>query len=223
MKSLLCSAALVLLAFQSSIAQDAKPAVKIACIGDSITFGHGIKDPEGTYPAQLQQILGAESEVRNFGNSGRSILKKSMRGKQKRAFIFMKEHEDALAFEPDIVICNLGINDLMDFDKFEDDFVTDYIELLTAYQSLASKPRIIVWASLAPLFKGHAFFEDARIEKINREIVKVVKKMDIESIDMERPLRNEDALFPDNIHPNAGGAAIIAKVTAALLKKTEIK
>ncbi|MGY8640151.1 MAG: GDSL-type esterase/lipase family protein [Verrucomicrobiales bacterium] len=223
MKYLLCSAALVLLALQSSVAQDPKPMVKIACIGDSITFGHGIKDPELTYPSQLQQILGAGFAVKNFGNSGRSILKKSMRGKEKRAFIFMKDHQEALAFQPDIVICNLGINDLMDFDKFGDDFVTDYIELLTAYRSLDSKPRIIVWAQLAPLFEGHAFFEDDRIDKINREIEKVVKKMEIESIDMKRPFHNEGALFPDNIHPNAGGAAIIAKVTAALLKKSHIK
>jgi len=201
-----------------SIAQSAET-VRVACIGDSITFGHGIKDREMTYPAQLQKLLGDKYEVRNFGNSGRSILKKSMRGKEKRAFIFMKEHQAALAFKPDIVICNLGINDLMDFDRFEADFVTDYIELLTAYQSLETKPRLIIWEPLAPLFKGHKFFEDRRIDLINRAIAKVAEEMRIESIDMERPFRRSDKLFPDKIHPNAEGAGVIARETARLLKR----
>ncbi len=198
-----------------------KPTIKVACIGDSITFGHGIKDREMTYPAQLQKLLGEGYEVQNFGNSGRGILKKSMRGKEKRAFISMKEHQEALAFEPDIVISNLGINDLMDFEKFGDDFVQDYIELLTAYQSLDSKPRLIVWTPLAPLFEGHAFFEDVRIKEINRAIAKVARKMEIESIDLESALKQRASLFPDKIHPNAEGAAVIAKATAEFLAQEE--
>ena len=195
------------------------PVVRVACIGDSITFGLGIKDRTMTYPAQLQVLLGEGYEVRNFGNSGRSILKKSMRGKERRGFLFMQEHEDALAFEPNIVICNLGINDLMDFDKYGDDFVADYIELLSAYQKLHSKPRLVVWTPLAPLFEGHSFHNDPNIDRINAAISQVASEMEIESIDLEKPLRGKANLFPDKVHPNADGAAVIAEQVAKVVRK----
>ena len=198
--------------------QNKTAAIRVACIGDSITFGLGIKDRSMTYPAQLQAQLGDGYDVRNFGNSGRSILKKSMRGSEKRGFLFTQEHTDALAFKPDIVICNLGINDLMDFDKYGDDFVADYIELLSAYQNLGSKPRLVVWTPLAPLFKGHNFHNDPNIDRINAAISRVASEMQIESIDLEKSLRGKANLFPDKVHPNAAGATVIAEQVAKAVR-----
>jgi sialate O-acetylesterase len=44
---------------------------KVACIGNSITYGFGIPDCESnSYPAKLQKIIGQEWEVKNFGVSG---------------------------------------------------------------------------------------------------------------------------------------------------------
>lgn len=193
--------------------------IRVACIGDSITYGAKINDRTMTYPAQLQRLLGDKYEVRNFGNSGRGILKKSKRGRGKRGYIFMPEHKKALEFEPHIVICNLGINDLMDFDKYQADFHPDYTELLESYKTLDTYPRVIVWKNLAPLFKGQKFYGDKRVGKINDAIGKVAAAMKIETIDMEKPLAGKAALFPDFIHPNAEGATIIATETAKFLKK----
>jgi len=193
--------------------------IRVACIGDSITFGAGIKGGM-TYPVQLQKMLGGKYEVRNFGNSGRGIVKKSMRGRTKRAYIFMKEHKAAMEFEPHIVICNLGINDLGDWDKFgKNDFVADYSELLQSYKTLGSYPRVIIWHKLAPLFKGQKFFGDKRVDAINKAIGTVAKQEKVETIDMEKPLIKHGDLFPDHIHPNSGGAKIIAEVTAEFIKK----
>ena len=51
-------------------------AVRVACVGDSITYGSGIPDREhNSYPAQLQKLLGDGYEVRNFGVSGATLLK----------------------------------------------------------------------------------------------------------------------------------------------------
>ncbi len=48
---------------------------KIACVGDSITFGSGIPNREKlSYPAQLSALLGDDYEVRNFGVSGATML-----------------------------------------------------------------------------------------------------------------------------------------------------
>ncbi|MFC4991576.1 GDSL-type esterase/lipase family protein [Rubritalea tangerina] len=193
--------------------------IRVACIGDSITYGAGIKDRGMTYPAQLQKLLGDKYEVRNFGNSGRGVIKKSKRGRGPRAYLFMKEHKEALAFEPQIVVCNLGINDIMDFDRYGDDFVPDYKELLESYKTLDSYPRVIIWKDLAPLFKGQKFFGDARVGKINEAIGKVAKEMQIETIDMAKPFAGKGAMFPDHIHPNADGAAVIAREVYQMIKQ----
>ena len=51
--------------------------IRVACVGDSITYGAGIKDRKNmNYPKQLGKLLGKEYGVRNFGNSGSTMLKK---------------------------------------------------------------------------------------------------------------------------------------------------
>lgn len=65
-----------LLTIANGIAQK-KEKIKVACIGNSITFGYGIKDRiKDAYPEQLGRILGEEYEVKNFGISGRTLLSK---------------------------------------------------------------------------------------------------------------------------------------------------
>ena len=68
----------VLTAFVMSICASAAEPIRVACIGDSITYGFGLADRAAeSYPAQLQRLLNecfpGGYEVRNFGNSGRGI------------------------------------------------------------------------------------------------------------------------------------------------------
>ena len=82
-------------------------AVRIACIGNSITDGAGIDmNSEKGYPACLQKDLGTGYLVNNFGVSGRTMLNKG-------DYPYMKElaWKDAMAFKPNIVIIKLGTND----------------------------------------------------------------------------------------------------------------
>ena len=46
----------------------------VACVGDSITAGQGSSASNRTYPAVLQTMLGSGVQVRNFGNSGSTML-----------------------------------------------------------------------------------------------------------------------------------------------------
>ena len=55
-----------------------KEPLRVACVGDSITYGHGIADRDhDTYPAILDSLLGNKFNVQNFGVSGTTALKKS--------------------------------------------------------------------------------------------------------------------------------------------------
>ena len=50
--------------------------IKVACIGNSVTYGYGIEGRDSlAYPAQLQRMLGDNYEVRNFGKSGATLLR----------------------------------------------------------------------------------------------------------------------------------------------------
>ena len=66
-----------LLCFFWPICLSAKETVlKVACVGDSITEGSGLKNKAlESYPAQLGEILGEGFEAGNFGHSGRTMLK----------------------------------------------------------------------------------------------------------------------------------------------------
>lgn len=72
----------------------AQEKIKVACIGNSVTYGYGHKEPGSTsYPTQLQQMLGDKYEVRNFGHSGATLLSKGH-----RPYINLHEYKAALAF-----------------------------------------------------------------------------------------------------------------------------
>ena len=48
--------------------------IKVACVGDSVTYGHGISGwPGNSYPAQLQQLLGEGWHVNNYGVSSFAV------------------------------------------------------------------------------------------------------------------------------------------------------
>ncbi len=84
-------------------------ALRVACIGDSITFGCGVGDTNLSYPAKLQALLGAGYDVRNFGKSDATVTRGSFND-WARGLARQAEYTTALAFQSDVVVCNLGIN-----------------------------------------------------------------------------------------------------------------
>ena len=81
--------------------------IKVACVGNSITFGSGIPDQvNDSYPAQLQKLLGDGYKVLNCGNSGRTMLKHG-----DYPLWVEPEFKAAIEMVPDVVIILLGTND----------------------------------------------------------------------------------------------------------------
>ena len=81
--------------------------IKLACIGNSITYGYGIEDRDrDSYPAQLDRMLSDRWEVQNFGVSGATLLKDG-----NKPYWNESAFAAALAFKPDIVVIQLGTND----------------------------------------------------------------------------------------------------------------
>ncbi|MEN9359278.1 MAG: hypothetical protein RL095_813 [Verrucomicrobiota bacterium] len=189
---------------------------RLACIGDSITYGMGIENRDAdNYPAQLQRLLGDDWLLGNFGNSGRCIILSSKRGSESRAWMKQKEFQRALAFAPDSVVCNLGINDVMAFQAAA--FEKDYSALIDAFRR-QGKPEIRIWAPLPPLFKGQKYFGSPALAGIEASLQKLARACKVKTIDMKSPFVERGDLFPDHIHPNGEGASIIAREVAKSLQ-----
>lgn len=91
--------------------QITKPAtekqIKVACVGDSITYGYGIRDwPKYNYPSQLQEKLTDKYHVQNFGISGSCVQTTG-----NKAYIDQAAYASSLDYDADILVFMMGTND----------------------------------------------------------------------------------------------------------------
>ncbi len=181
--------------------------IKVACVGNSITFGMGIRHRDSlSYPAQLQRMLGDKWEVKNFGVSGRTLLSKG-----DLPWINEKEYQMALDFEPDVVLIKLGTNDTKPYNWVHSaEFDADYIKLIESFQNLDSNPTVVLMKAV-PAYPARWGITDSIINlELNPKVEKLAEKLNLECIDLYTPLIDRGDLFPDKIHPNAAGAKIMA-------------
>lgn len=192
--------------------------IKIACIGNSITYGYNIKDrEEDSYPARLEKLLGVGYKVNNYGISARTLLSKG-----DLPYIKEQAFKDALNFQPDVVIIMLGTNDTKPRNWiYKDDFIKDYSNLITAFDTLASKPKIVL-CQVVPAFPDRWGINDSTITaELNPMIQEVARMHRLPCIDLHSPFVNKAKLFPDRIHPNEEGADLMARILleALIVKK----
>ncbi|WP_434036670.1 SGNH/GDSL hydrolase family protein [Formosa sp. 4Alg 33] len=198
-------------------AQEAEK-IRVACIGNSITFGYGIKDRiKNAYPAQLQRMLGDDYEVKNFGISGRTLLSKG-----NAPYIETGAYKKALEYNPNIILIKLGTNDSKAFNwVYKDEFNSDYVNLIKSFQSLKSKPTIYL-CKAAPVYKrGRKISADIVEQEVNPRIEAIAKSQNLEIIDLYTPMLGKGDLFPDAIHPNGEGAGELAKLVYTALTGKE--
>lgn len=197
-------------------------AVKVACIGNSITDGHGIKmaDVNG-YPARLQQLLGHGYYVRNFGMSARTLLNSGN-------LPYMREPawKEAQAFCPDIVVIKLGTNDSknMNWDGHSKEFAKDYQRMIDTLRALPSKPRILLCTPIRSASTALSQKWQIRDSVVTGAIIpairKVARKNKLPLVDLY-PVVSTDKwdMQADGVHPTPKGAAKIAAAVAEAIRK----
>ncbi len=195
----------LILAILAAPVMAAEP-VRVACVGDSITAGAGIRDRKMYYPAQLGRLLGDGYEVRNFGNSGSTMLKKG-----NKPFWKQRQWKGTLEFNPNIVVIKLGTNDSKPGNwKFKDQFAADYKDMIVQLQKLPAKPKIFICKPV-PAFPGRWGITDKVIrEEVIPITMQVARDTKLPVIDLYKALSGKKAMFPDTVHPNAAGAAVMA-------------
>ena len=188
---------------------------RIACVGDSITFGAAIKDRvKNCYPAQLGRMLGEKFEVRNFGVNGATLLKKG-----DKPYWKLKAYANARDFQPEVVVIKLGTNDSKPRNwKHKEEYVADYVALIESFRKLGSKP--VVWLCYpVPAYPGRWGITDKVMkEEVMPRLDEVAKKSGCKVIDLYSALSDKKEMFPDLVHPNAKGATLIAEAVSSAIK-----
>jgi lysophospholipase L1-like esterase len=201
-------------------AQSKRP-VKVACIGNSITQGVGVKNQfQDSYPGILAQWLGKGYDVRNFGYSGRTLL---LHGD--RPYMKEKMYQDAQDFEPDIVTIKLGTNDTktINWPEHGGEFEHDLRSMVSTFQALASHPKIYLCYPVPPTKVQWTINDSTIVQQIIPIINRVAADLGTEVIDLHTPLLPHPENFPDCVHPNEEGAWRIASVLYRTLTGQEPK
>jgi len=188
-----------------------KTIIKVACIGDSITAGYLLTDAANeSYPSQLQKLMGKKYEVKNFGYSGATLLKKGS-----TPYANTKQCTDAIAYSPDIAIIHLGLNDTdpRNWPNYKEEFDADYAWLLDKLKKENPAVKIYI-CRLTPIFNEHPRFKSGTRDwfwQIQSHIPQIAKANQVELIDLHEKLYHRPDLFPDALHPTKDGATILAK------------
>jgi len=178
--------------------------VILACVGDSITADRG---PWG-YPTQLSRMLKDQWEVKNFGVSGSTLMKKANKPYQNQAAF-----QEALASKADVVIIMLGTNDSKPVNwAKKDQFVEDYKDLIRQFKALESKPVILI--AKPPYVSRKSDKPDINEEGVRDQlpmIDKIAAEEKVSVVDIHGATFEKNALFRDGVHPNGNGAGEIAR------------
>ena len=194
--------------------------IRVACVGNSITEGHGLADPATqAYPGVLQRLLGDDFVVHNFGLSGYTLMREGDCPYMNAPDPAKRRFQAALASNPDIVTIKLGTNDskARNWDHFKDDFVPSFNAMIDSFQCLPSLP--IIYICLPIPAAGENF--SIRPEVVDNEICPLLRQLAAERglpvIDLNTAMRPYLETLDDMIHPNRVGSALIAEEIARRL------
>lgn len=190
--------------------------VRVACVGDSITFGSGVEDREkNAYPAVLGRLLGDGFEVRNFGVSGATAQNRG-----DKPYSSLDAYKDVAAFDPQVVVLKLGTNDSKPRNWHGAEwYETDLQALVTHFQEMPQKPKVFL-CTPAPVHKDAFGIREIVVrDEIVPAVRKVAERTEVPVVDLYAALKDSADAFPDGVHPNAAGAKIIAETVAEAIRK----
>jgi acyl-CoA thioesterase I len=210
----------LLLSLVAFAAHAAEP-IRVACLGDSITAGAKVKAATESYPAQLQQMLGAGFVVKNFGAGGATLW----HGGRPNAF---QQLPGATAFAPQLTIVMFGINDTRSRDvnywSHFAEFDADVAKLLDTLLALPGQPRVLLCLPTANFAELPGMPDDRkanvaerlpRLTEVRAKIADIAKRhaaRGVELVDLHAATEKRPDVFDvDGVHLNAAGYKLLAE------------
>ena len=164
--------------------------VKIAFIGDSLTQGTGASNqPTMGYPGQLSRLLDSSKyTVGNFGKASSYALpadnKYNVKTDANLSYKNTQQYKDSIAFEPDVVVVMLGVNDIrsMSCDEARADLKAALTSLTLEYCEMESVKKVYVATSIRVTNVATILqYCDGRLQELQREIA---NELGLDLIDM---------------------------------------
>lgn len=193
--------------------------VKIACVGDSITYGTLASNPDKTsYPSMLQKELDARFagrfEVKNYGHAGAYIADFDRSNAGSLRYCFTDEYSKLRKDRPDVVIMMLGINDIgyVSDDAACEELKAAYSDLIAKIKGIKSKPLVFV---CTPIVRTTAYSSYLALEPLRNTVVAAANAQGVYVIDTYNITKEyfSSALYEtDGLHPNDAGYKYLAGV-----------
>lgn len=191
-----------------------KAPIRIACVGDSITWGflilHRARD---CYPAQLQGLLGDDVTVGNFGVNGHTLQDSG-----DRPYRRSQQYRESGEFGANFVLIMLGTNDSRPGNWHgAAHYLDDYRELVKHYRELPSAPRVFAMTPPAVYGRGGAGkvmygMSAAAIDEMCVAVRELARDEHLGLIDVHVATSGHPEAFKlDGVHPGAAGATLIAR------------
>jgi lysophospholipase L1-like esterase len=189
--------------------------IKVACVGDSITYGHAVDIwYKNNYPVVLQNLLGDGYLVNNYGVSCATIQKTG-----DFPYIKTKSYKPSIEFDADILVFMLGSNDTKPYNWLnKETFKKEYIELLNTYLN-DNNPEVYLCTVSRVFYKdpeqttGQStyFVQEDIIKIINEVILEVADEYGYNLIDIYSVTKDHREWYKDYVHPEAEAAKEIAE------------
>ena len=196
---------------------------RIACIGDSLTYGHVWHDE--SYPVYLQELLGSEVEVKNFGVNGSAVTNRNEPNYTLK-YDTLKEYSDSIAFHPDLVVIMIGTNDGYNWKGSAPTFEEEYRKLVDSYFENGAEQVFLLTSP--PTLPGNAFHlidsvinaevcprQRALAEEYGLPLIDVRETFEAQE-DLRLLFRSENN---DGVHFSVAGAKLVANLVAEEIKK----
>jgi len=173
-----CCVSPLIFASDGREAVPASRAVKVACMGTSITAGYMASSPSHSWPAQLQGLLGSGYEVLNFGHSGATIQHEGTdcdpRTPHSFSYWSTPEFDAAVSSLPDIAVIEFGANDGKNCNWNATRFTAAYEEAISVFAGLPSRPHMFLVVP-PPIYAAEGVFGGMNRTVINDLVPPIVR------------------------------------------------
>ena len=205
--------------------------LSINFLGDSITEGYGVNDPQNVYHQIIKEKYKL-AHAYNYGISGTRLARQTVPSEEcPKHDLFFELRSNVMCTEADVIVVFGGTNDYAHGDAFlgtaDDDNVFTFCgainSLINKLKSDFPNAKIIFMTPLHRTEETNPSQPESKIlEDYASAILNICKNRGIAVIDLFgiNPLDPYDtSLVPDGLHPNDKGHMIMADVIAEELLK----
>ena len=194
---------------------------RIVCIGDSLTYGSGVRDTReiDAWPAVLERELDGEYEVLNYGISGATAQEISDKPYDPNAW------KDAKKQKGQIYILMLGSNDTKPQNWNAERCAADLGKRVRSLKRISSVETVYLMIP-PPVYKLHETDEYA-VYNIDGDVIRdelqgivraCAEANGVELIDLYTLMEDQPEYMVDGAHPNKEGNALIAEHIAQVIR-----